>query len=211
MFTIRKYSYISPRHVEPLPLKAKAACKESGIELTGLYRCLSLDYPKFFKMDRLSKLGFLAAELLNVNDEQNADGLPEDCAVVCFNGSASLETDKAYSKTIEPENFFPSPSLFVYTLPSIVTGEIAIRHKLRGETSFYVSSRWNANIVADTVRQIFAEGAMEPHSVIAAWLECEEDIFEAFMMLVDKSGKGLPFTAETADALISDLRIYNNF
>ncbi|MDR2533333.1 MAG: hypothetical protein LBC81_00895 [Tannerellaceae bacterium] len=209
MLTIGKYSYISPCYAGPLPPEAQAYCNASGIDLGGLYRSLAIDYPKFFKMDRLSKLGFLAAELLPAREKENGSGVIEDCSVVCFNSSASLEADMAYSKTIEPEHFFPSPSLFVYTLPSIVTGEIAIRHRLRGETSFYVSREWNAKFVADTVKQIFAAGGSQ--SVIAAWLECESNNFEVFMMLVNNSGEGSPFSAETADALITDLRIYNNF
>ena len=39
-----------------------------GASLTDLYRQWAGDYPKFFKMDTLSKLGFLLAEML-VHDE----------------------------------------------------------------------------------------------------------------------------------------------
>ena len=59
----------------------------------------------------------------------------EDRAVVFFNRSASLQADTAYQATIQdPDNFYPSPAAFVYTLPNIVTGEIAIRNKYFGET-----------------------------------------------------------------------------
>lgn len=36
----------------------------SDKDITGLYREFAGDYPKFFKMDALCKLGFIAAELL---------------------------------------------------------------------------------------------------------------------------------------------------
>ncbi|MDR2495823.1 MAG: hypothetical protein LBD21_01690 [Tannerellaceae bacterium] len=208
MLTIKKYSYISPQHAYPLPPHLKAAMA-GGIDMGKLYRSLAIDYPKFFKMDTLSKLGFLAAELLTAGEEKGEAEAMNDRSVVCFNKSASLEADIAYSKTIQKENFFPSPSLFVYTLPSIVTGEIAIRHKLRGETSFYVSPEWNAELLVDTVRQIFAAGASQ--SVIAAWIECEPDSFEAFMMLIGNYAEGLPLSAENANELISDFRIHNIF
>ena len=115
-----------------------------GALLTELHRTCVGDYPKFFKMDTLCKLGFVASELL-----LQAEGAPrfeprEDRAVVFFNRSASLQADTAYQATIQdPENFFPSPAAFVYTLPNIVTGEIAIRNKYYGETSFLVLEEYD--------------------------------------------------------------------
>lgn len=104
--------------------------------LSDLYREFVGNYPKFFKMDYLCKLGFLAAEFL-LHDIPVRE--KEDCAVILFNRSGSLLTDRNFEKTIiDDENFYPSPSIFVYTLANIVTGEIAIRHKIYGETSFYV-------------------------------------------------------------------------
>ena len=109
--------YINP---ETVLVNGKAlAHKETGSALlTELYRAHIGDYPKFFKMDTLSKLGFVASELL-----LQAEGKPrfepcEDRAVVFFNRSASLQADTAYQATIQdPDNFFPSPAAFVYTLP----------------------------------------------------------------------------------------------
>lgn len=104
--------------------------------LSELYREFVGNYPKFFKMDYLCKLGFIAAEFL-LRDIPAQER--EDCAVILFNRSGSLVTDRNFEKTIiDDENFFPSPSIFVYTLANIVTGEIAIRNKIYGETSFYV-------------------------------------------------------------------------
>jgi len=108
---------------------------KNSAEIAEFYRSLQIDYPKFYKMDNLSKLGFLASEMI-FNDEDNRFIPREDIAVICFNSSSSLDIDTQYQKTIhDNENYFPSPSLFVYTLPNIVTGEIAIRNKFLGETS----------------------------------------------------------------------------
>ena len=101
-----------------------------GKLLVELYRRYAGDYPKFFKMDTLSRLGFIAAEIL-LKDEQ-VD------AVILANRSASIKNDTDYLATISDGNYYPSPALFVYTLPNIVTGEIAIRHHIQGETSFYI-------------------------------------------------------------------------
>lgn len=104
--------------------------------LTDIYRTLIGGYPKFFKMDPLCRLGFVAAELLlrDLDDETRAG-----MAVVLFNRMGSVHADRAFEQTIiDPGQFYPSPATFVYTLANIVTGEIAIRHKISGETSFYI-------------------------------------------------------------------------
>ena len=155
--------------------------------LTELYRSHIGDYPKFFKMDTLSKLGFVASELL-----LQAEGKPrfepcEDRAVVLFNRSASLQADTAYQATIQdPENFFPSPAAFVYTLPNIVTGEIAIRNKYFGETLFIVLPEHDPQIMAQQLQNAFLDPMTT--SIIGGWLDCtDEDHFEAELYILYKS------------------------
>ena len=161
---------------------------ESGAALlTELYRTYVGDYPKFFKMDTLCKLGFVASELL-----LQAEGAPrfesrEDRAVIFFNRSASLQADTAYQKTIQNlDNFFPSPAAFVYTLPNIVTGEIAIRNKYFGETSFFVMEEQNEDIMARELQNAFNDPMTK--SVLGGWLDCtDENHFEAQLYLIFKS------------------------
>lgn len=136
-------------------------------DLAEAYRSLGCEYPKFFKMDPLCKTGFIASERLlrqfrpsqNVNTDKDhydtgestvkfaqasAENFTEifggeNTAIVLMNRSASLCNDLHYCKTIlDKEHYFPSPALFVYTLPNIVTGEIAIRNKFYGESIFYI-------------------------------------------------------------------------
>ena len=77
-----------------------------------------------------------------------------------------------YLKTItSADNYYPSPSLFVYTLPNIVTGEIAIRHKFYGETCFYI---------LENKEQLFelANNQVQLTKLSAAligWVECENE------------------------------------
>lgn len=178
--------YINPEMVtvndKPLAHKEKGASL-----LTELYRNHIGDYPKFFKMDTLSKLGFVASELL-----LQAEGKPrfeprEDRAVIFFNKSASLQADTAYQATIQDaENFFPSPAAFVYTLPNIVTGEIAIRNKYFGETSFIVLPDRDPQIMARQLRLAFLDPMTE--SILGGWLDCtDENHFEAEIYLLYKS------------------------
>lgn len=165
---------------KPFPV----AAAESGQFLTALYRSLKVDYPKFFKMDALSKLGFLASELI-LMDEQPRFTPREDVAIICFNRSSSLDTDVAYQATIQhEESYYPSPSAFVYTLPNIVTGEIAIRNKFFGETSFYVCRERDAQQMSQTVEQAFCD--KHTRMALAAWVECFEGTCEAFMELVER-------------------------
>ena len=115
------------------------ATQETGEKmLVELYRRYAGDYPKFFKMDTLSRLGFIAAELLINEKIRKCENEPMVDTVILANRSASIKNDTDYLATISDGNYYPSPALFVYTLPNIVTGEIAIRHHIQGETSFYI-------------------------------------------------------------------------
>ena len=105
----------------------------------SIYRQLGIQYPKFFKMDTMCKFGFLASELLMRQLGATPEEPKKDWAVLCLNSCSSLDTDRRYQTTIQDaDNYFPSPSVFVYTLANIVTGEIAIRHKIQGESSTFI-------------------------------------------------------------------------
>lgn len=151
--------------------------------LSALYRSRIGGYPKFFKMDTLSRLGFIAAELL-LEAEGDARFEPrDDRAIVLLNRCSSLCADTRYQATIaDPDNYFPGPAQFVYTLPNIVTGEIAIRNKYYGETSFYVLPRRDDRVIGEIIAGAFADPAT--NSAIGGWLDCSDDNeFEAEMSI----------------------------
>lgn len=158
--------------------------KQGGALLTELYREKINDYPKFFKMDELCKLGFVASELLLQDCGDRHEGTA-DRAIVLFNHTGSLCNDRNYQKTInDMENFFPSPSLFVYTLPNIVTGEIAIRNHCYGETSFYVLDEDDPALIRSMAEEVILQGRAK--SVICGWLDCEDkDHFLARLEVVE--------------------------
>lgn len=176
--------------------------------LTELYRAHVGDYPKFFKMDTLSKLGFVASEMLLKDEGQERYVPREDRAVVLFNKTASLQADTNYQATIQdPENFFPSPAAFVYTLPNIVTGEIAIRNKYFGETSFIVMESCDAQIMARQLMNAFQDPMTQ--SILGGWLDCnDENHFEARLFLIEKQQFNNIESLESA--LIADLEIPTN-
>ncbi len=155
--------------------------------LTELYRNHIADWPKFFKMDTLSKAGFVASELLikelgehRLGSEEFAQGR----AIVLFGATASLCADRNYQETIQDkDNYYPSPALFVYTLPNIVTGEIAIRNHWRGETSFYVTEAPDAAQMAFHLACAFQDQVTD--SILAGWVDSSRnDDFQAFMTVV---------------------------
>src|SRR5689334_23006932 len=85
--------------------------------LLDVYNKHQINYPKFYKMDQLSKLGWLNAEILLQGNSWIRDFKPEEIGLVFCNNNASLDTDIKYYHTVKD---FASPALFVYTLPNIL-------------------------------------------------------------------------------------------
>lgn len=142
----------------------------SNSNISGIYREFIGDYPKFFKMDSLCKLGFIAAELILKGQTLVQK---ENASIILFNRNGSLITDRNYQKTIADDNYFPSPALFVYTLANIVTGEIAIRHKICGESSFYVLSHQDDEMMHEVVNNAYLTST--PSFILTGWVDYEDD------------------------------------
>lgn len=141
--------------------------------LTALYRKYVGDYPKFYKMDLLSRLGFIAAELLFQKEGAHA-AFDQSRAVLLFGQSASCVADRSFEATIQPgDNYFPSPADFVYTLPNIVLGEIAIRHQLHGETCYFALSERDDALIHQLVSQAFLDPATT--SALYGWIDAPDD------------------------------------
>jgi len=154
-------------------------------------------------MDNLCKLAFVAAELLL--KDHNPKGKSEEVALVFSNAGASLDTDKTYFSSVEDKsNYFPSPAVFVYTLPNIMMGEICIRHRFLGENVFFISEKFDGALLADYSESILSSG--KATSVIAGWVEINDKEWEAVLFLIEPEEK------ENTDqplSLASLERIYN--
>ncbi len=104
---------------------------------------------KFYKMDQMCKLGYMAAELLfNASPVTNG----RKVAVVLSNSNSSFESDMKHTELIGGEAT-ASPAIFVYTLPNIVAGEICIRHKIKGENTFMLFPEAPEEGIPCTVRE----------------------------------------------------------
>lgn len=157
--------------------------------ITELYKKYVGNYPKFYKMDLLCRLGFVASELLLQAERQDARPQDASRAVVLMGNHGSYCADKAYLETLSgDEGCYPSPERFIYTLPNIVTGEIAIRNHYHGETTFYLLPERDKESEKRLIRASFLDPVTT--SVIGGWVDCTaDDAFEAHLMLFEKNKK----------------------
>lgn len=157
----------------------------SGIDafLLYIYQHFHFSYPKFHKMDNLSKLGWLAAELL-LKDFDKTYYHPEQVGTVLANANSSLDMDLRYHDSIKD---VPSPSLFVYTLPNIVAGEICIRHHFKGENAFFVQPKFDADFISRQVDYLLDHNILQ--ACICGWVDVLGQDYEAKLYLVDKIEK----------------------
>ena len=149
--------------------------------LEEAFQYLSLSYPKFYKMDRLSKLGFLASEMLLKDTPLRPRYAPDQVALVLSNATSSLDTDLRFAESMKT---IPSPALFVYTLPNIVAGEICIRQGITGENAFFVFPEFDAEQMADYVKLVMASD--KTPACIAGWIDVIGDHHDVFLYLVEK-------------------------
>src|ERR1700730_10483686 len=71
-----------------------------GDLIAAAYQYFNLQYPKFFKMDPLSRLGWITTEVLLSPGWDTTIYRPEDIAIVLSNAHSSLDTDYKYNDTI---------------------------------------------------------------------------------------------------------------
>ncbi len=150
-----------------------------------IYEHFQVNYPKFFKMDNLSKLAFLAAELLLKKEIDIA--LENNIAIVFSNKSSSLDTDIKYQESISDiENYYPSPAVFVYTLPNICLGEISIKYQLKSENSFFIFDQFNSEFLTNYSNLLLHTNKAE--KVLCGWVEIYKEEYKTFLYLVSKEG-----------------------
>ena len=148
----------------------------------ALYKALQVNYPKWYKMDRLSQLGILAAEILFRDAGFSAKEHPVNTAIVLANNHSSLDTDLRFSEQLDE---IPSPAVFVYTLPNIVIGEISIKYGIKGEQAFYIMEKPDLDFLLQYVRTLFAEGQTE-HCIVG-WIDLFKEQYSADLFLVTNS------------------------
>ncbi|MCM4158824.1 hypothetical protein FHG64_01000 [Antarcticibacterium flavum] len=166
---------------------------ENTLEMDFLkqaYKRLELKYPKYHKMDRISKLGILATSVLF-----DDTSIAPTTALVFSNATSSLDTDRAHFASMKE---IVSPAIFVYTLPNIVMGEISIRYHLQSENSFFISRTFNAPLLADYSEILLNTG--KAAAVVSGWIDLKNEEYDVFLCLIKEKGE-IPFSAEKLEQL----------
>jgi len=168
-------------------------CYDISESLFSIYQHFELAYPKFYKMDNLSKLGWLTAEILLKNSFEKKDYQPERVGLILANANSSLDVDLRY---IESANDIASPSLFVYTLPNIVIGEISIRNGFKGEHAFFVQESFDSDFIARQVNYLLDNDILQ--ACICGWVDVLRQDYKSTLFLVEKNKKesSVLFSAE---------------
>ncbi|HEY5326162.1 MAG TPA: hypothetical protein VIJ27_04120 [Mucilaginibacter sp.] len=149
--------------------------------LISIYQHFQFNYPKYYKMDNLSKLGWLAAEILLKDSFDKEKYQPEDIGIILANANSSLDDDIKYFETTKD---IASPSLFVYTLPNIVIGEICIRNNFKGEHTFFIQDTFDAGFMKQQVDYLLDKNILK--ACICGWVDVLEDEYKAVLFLVEK-------------------------
>ena len=151
--------------------------------LSEAYKALGASYPKFHKMDLQCKLGFICTEFALKGTDFLAENDLSKTAIVLSNAASSLETDRQHQHSIDDKsNYFPSPAVFVYTLPNIVIGELAIKYKITGENAFFVSDKFDPELLLNYTESLLANGS---EAAICGWVEVDGANYEAFIFLAE--------------------------
>lgn len=160
------------------------------------YKSLEESYSKFFKMDNLCKLSYLSTEFL----VKSFGEFDENTAIVLSNNASSLDTDRKHQKSIsDKENYFPSPAVFVYTLPNIAIGEISIKHQLKSENAFFVSEKYNPKLLFEYATILIANN--KTNSVLCGWVNFDQNEYESLLFLISKEKSDLKFNTENINII----------
>jgi len=154
----------------------------------SVYRYYHIDYPKFSKMDNLCKLAFLSAEILLQGTDVLQKYPAERIGIILENASSSLEYDRKHLESVNDRNkYFPSPSVFVYTIPNIMVAEIAIRHHVKGENAVFISEQFDPELIYHYVSELFRNQLVS--CCLSGWVECYRDHYQSFLFVIEQKDK----------------------
>lgn len=174
----------------------------AGDMLKESYTKLKLDYSKFYKMDMLSKAAFIGVEILKNQHPEISKYRDDEIACLFATKNSSANTDNKFINSYEKDKV-PSPGLFVYTLPNILIGEIAIRNKWYGENLCVVQPKFDPDFISTYVNILLSK---KSKACLCGWVNAIEENVECVLFFVEKTDSrnlNLLFNSETI------LNIYN--
>jgi hypothetical protein len=156
-----------------------------------VYRFLNPGYSKFHKMDELCRLAFLTTEALLSEDKFSSSAEGADIALILGNRNSSIVSDLQHLESYrDSSNYFPSPAVFVYTLPNIMLGEICIRHQITGENSCFLMQEPDGEFLYHYVQHLFEQEGYQ--QCITGWADYKAGDYKACLFLVEKGAVNRP-------------------
>ena len=145
------------------------------------YKELDIKYPKFHKMDSVSKLGILTASLLF--RQKNIQHEPLNTGIMISSNSGCYVTDENYIKAVQEDPETSYPALFTYTLPSIVMGEICIKENIQGENLYVLSDSFDRSFLHQMAEIMIQEKGMK--KCLIGWIEIRDDnTYKSYLELI---------------------------
>lgn len=148
--------------------------------LPEIFKKYLADGSRFFKMDIFSRLAYVGTGLLAKDTLE--DSAPEDRGLLICTLNGSVLADRKHLSTFS-EEYYPSPAIFINTLPNVVLGEIAVTHQIQGETTLVMLPSLDDAFLETLSRTTLA--ATTPSALIAGFVDCEsENVFLASLKLL---------------------------
>lgn len=161
----------------PVSLESYGAAR-----ITEILKKYLSDSSRFFKMDLFSRLAFVGTGLIAKDSLDGCD--PEDVALFLFTQNGSILADRKHLSTFSnPEEYYPSPAVFINTLPNVVLGEISVKNTIKGETTLVMLPERDNDVIERIVGVTLS--ATHPSVMIYGWVDCTaEDVYQADLIML---------------------------
>ena len=165
--------------VDGLPVSMEA---RGSALVTEIFKKYLADGSRFFKMDLYSRLAYVGTTLLAKDALEGVN--PEDVALFIFTLNGSVLADRKHLSTFSnPDEFYPSPAVFINTLPNVVLGEIAVRNNIKGGTTLVMLPDRDETTIDRILEASLS--ATRPSVMICGWVDCDaQDSFIADLKIM---------------------------
>jgi hypothetical protein len=150
--------------------------------LLEIYKNEALKYAKFYKMDLLAKAAFIGSELILKENDKLLNYKDDEIALLFSNSESSEHSDSKFINSYKNNN--PSPSKFVYTLPNILLGEIAIKNKWFGENIFLVLPTFDTLEIKQQIELMLMNGSK---ACFCGWVNVSDSNVDVFLFTIEQN------------------------
>jgi len=179
---ITTYCRISANSLSINENKTKTNHTDLSSNLLGIYKSEGLKYPKFHKMDLLAKAAFIGSELILKENNTLENYKDDEIALIFSNSESSEHSDLKFENSYKDNS--PSPSQFVYTLPNILLGEIAIKNKWYGENIFLVLPIFDVGEIKQQIELMLMNGSK---ACFCGWVNVSDSNVDVFLFTIEQN------------------------